>query len=81
MSSHTVTLALGCTAEPIASQLKKQGFEFKSTDATYWQSLANSIDRLYIRSLLTHSQREQSRKKLLRLIVKGVAPKKARRGK
>jgi tagatose-1,6-bisphosphate aldolase len=69
----SVTLAMGCASERIATQLKEQGLKCKASDARLWQRLADAICILYIHRCMTECQMNQGRQKLLKRIAKGCS--------
>lgn len=72
----SVTLAMGCTSEKIAKQLKAQKFRFKADDAAYWQRVADALSLLRIHGYISPTQQHQGRQKLLKRIAAGCSQNK-----
>lgn len=67
-------LHFGAMAESISDQLSAQGFNAEPADLLHWQKDSDAITRLAVRRLLPESQAHNARKRLMKLIVKGVKP-------
>lgn len=72
----SVTLAMGCTSEKIAKQLKAQKLRFKAGDAAYWQRVADALSLLRIHGYISPTQQHQGRQKLLKRIAAGCSQNK-----
>lgn len=65
-------IRLGAASDPIAKQLKKQGFRFRESDIEKCDLIAESITMLSIHGFLTPSLRDKMSQKLMRLIQKAI---------
>ena len=63
-----IKISFGALSDTIQVQLNKQGFKLGSVEEMRMQSLADSITNLFISGLLTPSQVDSARKKLMKKI-------------
>ena len=62
-------IAMGAMSDSLTDQFKSQGFE-PPKDIDHFQKDADAITRLKIRGLLTDSQSDSARKKLMKELAK-----------
>lgn len=69
-----IGLHYGALAPPLKKQLEEQGFVASPKDLARWQANADSINRLYLHSLLTDAEKAKALVRLQKHIAAGVAP-------
>lgn len=62
-------LHFGALADPIAKQLKDQGFKFKKEQAAFFERLSNAATLCLFHGLMTDSQHEKARQKIVRKVA------------
>jgi hypothetical protein len=69
-------ITFGATAPPIDEQLRSQGYklDMDPLDRGYLQRDADEVTRLAVRSVLTQSERDKARWRLVRIIRKQAKP-------
>lgn len=73
MTQLDFELVFGAMAEPIKSQLSREGLRAKDPkNVAHWQKDADAIARLSIRMLLPPSAVQEARQKLMNRISKNV---------
>lgn len=70
--SDFIGLSFGALAEPIATQLGRQGVSASKPDTRMWQRDADAIARLVLRRYLSSTQADKARRKLMAVVEKGV---------
>ena len=65
-------IQLGPLASPLKDQLKDAKVRAHYKDVARWQSYADAINQLYVNGLLSESDADKSRRKLVRFIIAGV---------
>ena len=68
----TIILEYGCLADPISKQLDEYDIGYDPNDMEGFQTDANSLNRLMIRRLLTHTQITKAFDKLNRRVLDHV---------
>ncbi|CAB4147278.1 hypothetical protein UFOVP509_22 [uncultured Caudovirales phage] len=70
--SDFIGLSFGALAEPLSTQLGRQGVKAPRGMVRMWQRDADAITRLVLRRYLSSTQADKSRRKLMGLVEKGV---------
>lgn len=70
----SIGIHFGALAPSVSEQLAAQGLTANQKDLKQWDLDADAITRLYLRDLLTDSQKQAAQKKLFNRIKKSVAP-------
>lgn len=71
-----LVITFGATAPPIGEQLRSQGYklDMDPLDRGYLQRDADEVTRLAVRSVITQSERDKARRRLVRTIRKQAKP-------
>lgn len=73
--AQELRLRFGAMTPKLRDQIADAGFMAFYGDVAEWQVDADAISRLMIRGLLTDSETAAARKRLLKIIAGGIAPK------
>lgn len=68
-----VGIHFGAMSPDIAAQLKEQKFKFVHTQAVRFQKFADAITMLHVHDLITESETDKARQRLMRKINRHLA--------
>ena len=71
--SEFLNITFGVLAEPIKTQLGRQGIKAKQADVRAWQRDADAISRLSIRRYLSRTQVDKTRRILMTKMAQGCS--------